>query len=93
MFQLPLGLGAFGLSHLWKRLSPSSRARLGDPGKGVVAILALAGVILAARGYAAWVDTPQVWSPAPWVTHLNNLLVLLAFYFFLASGMGVWARA
>jgi uncharacterized membrane protein len=90
MFQLPLGLGAFGLSHLWKRLSPSSRARLGDPGKGVVAILALAGVILAARGYAAWVDTPQVWSPAPWVTHLNNLLVLLAFYFFLASGMGVW---
>jgi uncharacterized membrane protein len=90
MFQLPIGLGAFALPHLWKRISPATRARLGDPGKGIVALLSLAGIILAARGYAAWTDAPQVWFPAPWLTHLNNLLMLLGLYFFIASGMGVW---
>jgi uncharacterized membrane protein len=90
MFQLPLGLAAFSLPHLWKRLLPASRARLGDPGKGVVAVLSIAGIWLMARGYGAWADAPQVWFPAPWLTHLNNLLVLVGFYFFVASGMGVW---
>ena len=90
MFQLPLGLAAFTLPHLWKRLWPASRARFGDPGKGIVAVLGVAGIWLMARGYGAWVDAPQVWYPAPWTRHLNNLLVLVGFYFFVASGMGVW---
>lgn len=90
MFQLPVGLAAFALPHLWKRLAPASRARLGDPGKGIVAVLSIAGIWLMARGYGAWDDSPQVWFPAPWLTHLNNLLVLVGFYFFVASGMGVW---
>lgn len=94
MFQLPLGLAAFTLPHLWKRLAPTSRAGLGDPGKGIVAVLGIAGIWLMARGYGSWDDTPQVWFPAAWLTHLNNLLVLVGFYFFVASGMGVWgARA
>ncbi|TNC73030.1 NnrU family protein [Rubellimicrobium roseum] len=90
MFQLPLGLLAFSLPHLWKRLFPASRNGLGDPGKGIVAVLAIGGIWLIARGYGAWADAPQVWQPAPWLTHLNNLLVVLGFYFFVASGMGVW---
>ena len=90
MIQLPLGLVAFSLPHLWKRLFPASRHRLGDPGKGIVALLSIGGIWLIARGYGAWADAPQVWLPAPWLRHLNNLLVLVGFYFFVASGMGVW---
>jgi uncharacterized membrane protein len=90
MFQLPVGLAVFAVPHLWKRLAPASRARLGDAGKGVVAVLAIGGIWLASRGYAAWDDAPQLWVPAAWLTPLNNLLVLVAFYLFLASGMGVW---
>lgn len=90
MFQLPLGLAAFALPHLWKRLAPASRARLGNAGKGVVAVLSVAGIWLAARGYGAWEDAPQLWSSAPWLTGVNNLLVAAGFYLFVASGMGVW---
>jgi uncharacterized membrane protein len=90
VFQLPLGLAAFSLPHLWKRLFPASRARLGHAGKGIVAVLSVIGITLAARGYAAWAEAPQVWVPAPWLTGVNNLLVLAAFYLFVASGMGVW---
>ena len=90
MFQLPLGLTIFALPHLWKRLAPASRARLGDPGKGVVAVLAIAGIWLASRGYAAWDDAPQLWTAPSWLWPVNNLLVAAGFYLFLASGMGVW---
>lgn len=90
MFQLPLGLATFALPHLWKRLAPASRARLGEAGKGVVAVLSIAGVWLASRGYGAWDGAPQVWFPAPWLTGVNNLLVAAGFYLFVASGMGVW---
>ena len=90
MIQLPLGLLAFSVPHLWKRLFPGSRQRWGEPGKGVVALLSVAGTWLAARGYGAWDGAPQIWNPAPWTRYLNNLLVVLGFYFFVASGMGVW---
>ncbi|MBP1805334.1 NnrU family protein [Rubellimicrobium aerolatum] len=90
MIQLPLGLLTFALPHLWKRLWPGSRARLGDPGKGIVAVLSVAGIWLAARGYGAWDDAPVAWAPGPWARHVNNLLVVVGFYFFIASGMGVW---
>lgn len=89
MFQLSLGLVAFSVPHLWKRLWPESRARLGDPGKGLVTVLLVGGIWLMARGYGAWA-APQVWVPAPWLVHVNNLLVLVAFYFFAASGMRTW---
>ncbi len=46
MFQLPLGLAAFSLPHLWKRLFPASRARLGNAGKGIVAVLSVIGIAL-----------------------------------------------
>jgi uncharacterized membrane protein len=90
MFQLPVGLTVFALPHLWKRLAPASRARLGNAGKGVVAVLSIGGIWLASRGYAAWDDAPILWAAPPWLTLVNNLLVAVGFYLFLASGMGVW---
>lgn len=86
MILLLLGLLVFAGFHGWKRLAPASRARFGDRGKGLVALGLVLGVVLMVLGYKAW-DAPQVWVPAPWLTHLNNLLVVLGFYFFAASGM------
>lgn len=87
MIQLALGLGLFAAPHLWKRVAPASRLRLGDPGKGVVAVLSVAGIWLMARGYGAWDDDPVLWQPAGALRHVNNLLVVVAFYLFAASGL------
>lgn len=87
MILLLLGLAVFAGIHLWKRLVPRSRDRLGDRGKLVVAVGSILGIWLMARGYGHWLDDPQVWTPAPWLRPLNNLMVLVAVWFFVASGM------
>lgn len=86
MILMVLGLLVWSGAHLFKRLAPDARARLGDPGRGVVAVLSLVGVVLMVIGFRAW-DSAQVWIPPLGLTHLNNLLVLLAVYLFAASGM------
>ena len=94
MILLLLGLAVFAATHLWRRLAPEGRARLGDPGKGVDAVGSILGVWLMARGYGHWPDDPQVWTPAPWLHPVNNLMVAAAFYLFVSSGMRTWgARA
>ncbi|MFN3578263.1 MAG: NnrU family protein [Tabrizicola sp.] len=81
-----LGLALWWAAHLWKRLAPASRARFGDPGKGVVAVGVLAGVVLMVMGYrgAGQID---LWYPPRFLVHVNNLLMLFAFYLYAASGM------
>lgn len=86
MAWLLLGLLLWSGAHLFKRLAPARRAAMGDRGKGVVALLLVASVVLMVMGYKAW-DAPQVWVPAAANTHVNNLLVLLGFYLYAASGM------
>lgn len=90
MVQLVLGLLLFAGPHLFRRLAPASRVAMGNPGKGVVALLSVAGVVLMARGYGAWDDAPVAWTPAAGLRHLNNALVVLAFYLYAASGMRTW---
>ena len=80
-----LGLALWFAGHFFKRLAPGPRARLGAGGKGVVAVLIVAGVVLMVIGFRGWV-APQVWNPPTWTIHLNNLLVLAGFYLFAASG-------
>lgn len=81
---LILGLALFAGAHWFKRLAPAARARLGEPGKGIVAVALIAGVVLMVIGYrnAAFVN---VWYPPAFMTHINNLLVLVAFWFFALS--------
>jgi uncharacterized membrane protein len=59
---------------------------MGNAGRGLVTAGVLAGVVLMVIGYrgAAQVD---LWYPPPFLTHVNNLLMLLAVYLFAASGM------
>lgn len=94
MFQLLGGLALFASVHLWRRLAPSGRGRWGDRGKLVVTVASIGGVWLMARGYGAWDDAPVAWTSAGWLRGLNNLLVVVAFYLFVSSGMQAWgARA
>jgi uncharacterized membrane protein len=89
-----LGLALWWGAHLFKRLAPGPRARLGDPGKGLVAVLVIFSVVLMVWGYRGsdWLgiegaDPVPLWSPPPFLIHVNNLLMLLAVYLYAVSGL------
>ena len=88
MTLLVLGLALWWAAHLFKRVAPGTRASLsdsfGDKSKGIFAVLILVSVVLMVIGYRAapWVD---VWTPPFWLTHLNNLMILIAI---VLMGMG-----
>lgn len=79
MVLLILGLILFAGAHLFKRLLPERRIAMGDMGKGVVALVSLAGIVLMVIGYRA-APFIAVWTPPAFLTHLNNLLMLIAVY-------------
>ena len=80
------GLGLWIGAHYFKRIAPDARAKLGEPGKGLVAILILAGLALIIVGYRnTELGLVQVWFPPSWMIHINNLLMLLAFWVFGSS--------
>ncbi|UTH48509.1 hypothetical protein KBW81_01420 [Loktanella salsilacus] len=82
-----LGLILWSGSHLWKRLAPESRDAMGPKGRTAVAILSVLGIVCMVIGYRA-ADGAVYWGRTPAMTGINNLLVLLAFYLFAASGKG-----
>ena len=84
MVQVALGLLLFAGVHLWKRLLPAGRARLGQPGKGIVAVGSIAGIWLMARGVGAW-EGGEMWAAPGWARPVNNLLMVVAVYLFAAS--------
>ncbi|MEM8577319.1 MAG: NnrU family protein, partial [Pseudomonadota bacterium] len=51
MTLLIAGLLLWSAAHWFKRLAPEARARLGDPGKGLVALLIVASVVMMIFGY------------------------------------------
>ena len=86
MTWMVLGLALWWGAHLFKRLAPARRAALGDAGKGLATAGIVAGVVLMVIGYrgAGQID---LWYPPAFLTHVNNLLMLLAVYLYAASGM------
>lgn len=82
---LLLGLALWWLAHLFKRIRPAQRAALGDPGRGMVAVALLAGVVLMVLGYRATPFLP-VWNPPSFMVHLNNLIVLIAIWMMSPAG-------
>jgi len=89
MIWLILGLLLWSGSHLFKRLAPDARAGLGDKGKGLVAVASLAGIVLMVIGYRA-AEGAVFWGKTPAMTGINNLLMVLAFYLYAASGAKTW---
>lgn len=88
------GLFLWFAAHYFKRLAPAARAKLGDPGKAVVAVLVVAGLVLIIIGYRnTELGFVQVWFPPSWMIHINNLLMLLAFWVYgssAAKGAKAW---
>lgn len=81
---LILGLAIWVGAHLFKRLAPGPRARLGDPGKALVAVALVGSVVLMVLGYRA-ADGAVYWGRSGALVGINNLLMVLAFYIY-ASG-------
>ncbi len=89
MTLLIFGLLLWVVAHLFKRVAPAGRLaltnRLGEGSKGVFALMILLSVVLMVIGYRG-ADGAVYWGRSPMLTGINNLLVLLGFYFFAASG-------
>ena len=80
------GLALWSGAHLWKRVSPASRARWGDPGKGIVTLLLVVAIGLWIWG---WPEAHAIlWTPPEWLKHVNNLLTLVALWLFAGSNAG-----
>ncbi len=86
MIWLILGIAVWWGAHLFKRLAPARRAAMGDRGRLVATVLILASVALMVVGYRG-ADLVLLWNPPFWLWHLNNFLMVLALYFYAASGM------
>ena len=89
MTLLILGLLLWSGAHLFKRIAPDARARMGEKGKGPIALVLLASVVLMVIGYRM-ADGPFWWGRSPALVGINNLLMLFAFYLFAASGSKTW---
>jgi uncharacterized membrane protein len=94
MIWIVLGLALWWGAHLFKRLAPARRAAMGEAGKGLVTVLVLLGVVLMVVGYrgSEWLgitgaEFVYLWDPPRFLVHVNNLLMLFAFYLYAASGM------
>ncbi|WP_099827228.1 NnrU family protein [Oceaniglobus indicus] len=89
MILIVLGLALWAGSHLWKRMSPQTRAGMGDKGRLIVAVASVIAIVLMTIGYRG-AEGPVYWGRTPAMTGINNLLMLLAFYLFAASGAKTW---
>ncbi|MGB8811788.1 MAG: NnrU family protein [Paracoccaceae bacterium] len=85
MTLLILGVLIWSGAHLFKRLAPGARANMGDKGKGLVAVLSLAAVVMMVLGYRA-ADVVPVYAPLAGMGHLNNTLMLISVYLFGVGG-------
>ena len=90
MMMLILGLVLWFATHLFPIWAPAQRAAMtqsmGMASKGVMAVLTLIAVALMVMGYQ---DAPYVgiWTPPAFLTHLNNLLMLVAVLLFIAGNV------
>lgn len=81
MALLIAGIALWWAAHLFKRVAPGLRGQMGTAGKGIAAVLIIGSIMLMVLGYKA-ADLIPVWQPPSFMTHINNLLMLLAFYLF-----------
>ena len=80
MTLLILGLALWFGAHLFKRLAPGPRAALGEtPGKMLVSVVLILAIVLMVKGFRG-ADFIEIWSPPAFLTHVNNLLMLIAVF-------------
>lgn len=83
---LIVGVALWSVPHLFRRLAPERHAAMGSAGRGLVAVAVLAGLMAMVQGYRM-ADTLWLWSAPRSLVHVNNLLVLVAFYLFAVSAL------
>ncbi|MEN8936191.1 MAG: NnrU family protein, partial [Planktotalea arctica] len=81
MTLLIAGLILWTVTHYFKRLMPAQRAAMGAKGRGPIAVLIVVSLLMMIFGYR-WAEFISVWSPPSFFTHINNLLMLIAFFVF-----------
>ena len=86
-----LGLALWWATQLFKIKRPEARAaldrRIGKgAARGLMTVLTLAAVALMVIGYQR-ADFVNLWYPPAFMVHINNLLMLLAVFFFIAGGI------
>ena len=89
MVWLVLGVLLWSGVHLFKRLAPAVRARMGNAAKAVFALLLVASVVLMVIGYReadGAMYGPAFWGLSPAMVGVNNLLMLVAFYIYAVGG-------
>lgn len=77
MIVLLVGIGLWWAGHFFKRVLPGVRRRMGDRGKGIAALLIVAGLVAMVVGYRGAV-LETVFVPPAWGRHVNNLAMLVA---------------
>ncbi|MYA87197.1 MAG: hypothetical protein F4X97_01850, partial [Boseongicola sp. SB0662_bin_57] len=86
MIWLVVGLAIWWTAHLFKRIAPERRERMGKAGKGLVAAALIVALALMVVGYRM-AEGATYWVPGAALVGINNLIVLAAFYLFAASGL------
>jgi uncharacterized membrane protein len=84
---LVLGLSLWIGAHLFKRVLPRQRAAMGKAGRGMVAVLVLAAIVLMVIGFRR-ADYTNLYALPVWVWHVNNLLMLVAIFLMDAGRAG-----
>lgn len=87
MTLLILGLALWWATHLFKRVAPDARAKMGDPGKGLIAVLVIGSVVLMVLGYRS-ADGAVYWGRSGALVGINNLMMLIALYVYAVGGPG-----
>ena len=79
MMMLTSGVLLWSGAHLFKRIAPEARDRLGNTGRPLIALLLLGSIVLMTWGYQQANATVWWGRQSLWVG-VNNLLVYLGFY-------------
>ncbi|MCU0815168.1 MAG: NnrU family protein [Cypionkella sp.] len=88
---LILGVALWWAAHLFKRVAPDARARMGNGGRLAVTLALIVSVALMYFGYgAARAVAYPWWDRNPALVGINNLLMILAIYFYAADGAKTW---
>ncbi|MEP2531798.1 NnrU family protein [Shimia sp.] len=77
MTLLVIGVVLWIAAHFFKRVMPDARARMGDKGKGVIALILFASIALMVIGYRS-AEYVHVYTTPSWGIHLNNLIMVFA---------------
>lgn len=86
MFLLILGVLIWAFAHLFKRMAPHARRKMGAQGRAMVAgLLALSIVFMVIGYHTAYGEF--FWGRTPMLVGVNNLLMLVSVYLFAAAGM------